>query len=454
MSVPENTITVTDVNSEDPDSPSFTYSLVGGADQAKFTIGAATGFLDFITAPDYENPTDVGANNVYEVTVQVSDGLFTDTQTISVTVTDVAEGGNVAPVITSNGGGATAAVNAAENQTAVTDVDATDANAGDTLTYSISGGADAAKFAINSSTGVLTFLSAPDYENPTDVGTNNVYEVTVQVSDGSLTDTQAISVTVTDVADTTNPVLTFTSPSGLGTYTSAQSFTASWSADIDLDAGQFAVWARSAAGSWYIGQLAPTGAGDDALTYSASLSLSGVPAGYYQVIVGYRPTVGSGAFVSYATSYGFVFSVDAAVTPTVTITQPTGQTSYTSAQSFTASWTASPSVTTGQFAVWVRSPGNTWYWKSPSGSSHRGRELLHHRQSKRGGPGSRLPGDRGLRAHRQHQPVDKLGDQPGGVLGGRHCSYRHHHPTLRHRELHLGAVRPCQLDHQPESHRG
>ncbi len=85
------------------------------------------------------------------------------------------------------------------------------------------------------------------------------------------------------------------------------------------------MWARSAAGSWYIGQLAPTGAGDDLLTYSTSLSLSGVPAGYYQVIVGYRPTVGSGAFVSYATSYGFVFSVDAAVTPTVTITQPTGQ---------------------------------------------------------------------------------------------------------------------------------
>ncbi len=140
VSVPENTTTVTDVNSEDADSPSFTYSLVGGADQAKFTIGASTGFLDFITAPDYENPTDVGANNVYDVIVQVSDGSLTDTQTISVTVTDVAEGGNVAPVITSNGGGATASVNAPENQTAVTDVNATDANAGDTLTYSLSAG--------------------------------------------------------------------------------------------------------------------------------------------------------------------------------------------------------------------------------------------------------------------------------------------------------------------------
>ncbi len=366
VSVPENTITVTDVNSEDADSPSFTYSLVGGADQAKFTIGASTGFLDFITAPDYENPTDVGANNVYDVIVQVSDGSLTDTQTISVTVTDVAEGGNVAPVITSNGGGATASVNAPENQTAVTDVNATDANAGDTLTYSLSGGADQAKFAIVPATGVLTFLSAPDYETPTDVGANNVYDVIVQVSDGSLTDTQAISVTVTDVADgTPTPVLTFTSPTGLGSYTSAQSFTASWSADIDLDVGQFGIWARSAGGSWYVGQLAPTGAGDDLLTYSATVDLTGVPAGYYQVIVGYRPTVGSGTFVSWATSYGFVFEVGDVVTPVVDITQPTGQASYTSAQSFTATWTASPSLTTGQFAVWVRSPGNTWYWKAP-----------------------------------------------------------------------------------------
>ena len=91
-------------------------------------------------------------------------------------------------------------MNVAENSTAVTTVTASDADLpGDTLTYSISGGADAAKFTINSSTGELTFASAPDFETPTDANSDNVYEVTVQVSDGSLTDSQAISVTVTDV---------------------------------------------------------------------------------------------------------------------------------------------------------------------------------------------------------------------------------------------------------------
>ena len=117
--------------------------------------------------------------------------------------------GNQAPVITGNGGGATAAISVAENTTAVTTVTATDADAGQTQTFSISGGADSARFSINSSTGVLTFASAPNYEVPTDGGADNVYEVTVRVADNGspvLDDTQALSVTVTDVNDA--PVIT------------------------------------------------------------------------------------------------------------------------------------------------------------------------------------------------------------------------------------------------------
>ncbi|MCB0125509.1 MAG: VWA domain-containing protein, partial [Caldilineaceae bacterium] len=101
---------------------------------------------------------------------------------------------NSAPAITS-----AATANAAENQTAVTTVTATDGD-GDTLSYSISGGADAALFSINSSTGVLTFVAAPDFENPTDAGGDNVYDAQVTVSDGnSGSDVQDIAVTVTDV---------------------------------------------------------------------------------------------------------------------------------------------------------------------------------------------------------------------------------------------------------------
>lgn len=104
------------------------------------------------------------------------------------------------PAIISNGGGATASVSTPENTTAVTTVTATDPDSG-TLTYSIGGGPDAALFGIDGSNRALAFLAAPDFENPTDSGTNNVYDVTVQVSDGLLASTQAIAVTVTPVND-------------------------------------------------------------------------------------------------------------------------------------------------------------------------------------------------------------------------------------------------------------
>ncbi|MCF7787314.1 MAG: IPT/TIG domain-containing protein [Prosthecobacter sp.] len=111
--------------------------------------------------------------------------------------------GNTAPVITSNGGGGTAGINVAENTTAVTTVTATDSEvpATQSLTFTKSG-ADAALFTLNSSSGALSFTTAPNFEAPADAGANNVYDVTVTVTDdgtGLLTDTQALSVTVTDV---------------------------------------------------------------------------------------------------------------------------------------------------------------------------------------------------------------------------------------------------------------
>jgi hypothetical protein len=106
------------------------------------------------------------------------------------------------PIITSDGGGDTASLSIPENSTAVTTVTAMDPNAADTLTYSISGGADGDKFAIDESSGALAFVIAPDYENPTDTGINNGYEVIVRVSDGLLVDSQLIDVAVTNINET------------------------------------------------------------------------------------------------------------------------------------------------------------------------------------------------------------------------------------------------------------
>ena len=172
-----------------------TYAIAGGADAALFQIDAATGSLSFVTAPNFEAPTDTGADNVYDVTVSAHAGWTTDTQALAITVTNVNEGNT----IDSNGGGATASVSVDENTSAVTTVHATDIDAGTTLAYSITGGADAALFQIDASTGDLTFVSAPNFEAPADAGADNVYDVTVKASDGALTSSQDIAVTVGNV---------------------------------------------------------------------------------------------------------------------------------------------------------------------------------------------------------------------------------------------------------------
>ena len=114
---------------------------------------------------------------------------------------------SAAPVITSNGGGATAAISYAENGiAAVTTVTATDPDVGQTLSYAIGGGADAGLFNINATTGALTFITSPDFETPRDAGLNNIYDVIVKVTDSGATpasDTQALAVTVSNVNGTT-----------------------------------------------------------------------------------------------------------------------------------------------------------------------------------------------------------------------------------------------------------
>ncbi len=197
-SVAEGVMAVITVTATDPDAGStLTFSIVGGADQGLFTINATTGALAFVSGRDFETPADAGGNNVYDVTVQVSDGALVDTQAIAVTVTNT----NEPPAITSGGGGTNATASVAENTTAITTVTATDPDAGASLTFSLAGGADAGLFTINSSTGALSFISAPNFEAPADSGGNNVYDVIVQVSDGANTDTQVLAVTVTDVAE-------------------------------------------------------------------------------------------------------------------------------------------------------------------------------------------------------------------------------------------------------------
>ncbi|MBE7419638.1 MAG: hypothetical protein HS128_18185, partial [Ideonella sp.] len=200
---PSGTLVGITASASDADATNNTvsYSLSDDAG-GRFAIDAATGIVTVAdgTLLDYETASS------HDIIVRAasSDGS-SSTQAFTVAVGDVAEGGNQTPVITSNGGGASAAVAVAENGKAITTVTATDADLpAQTLSYSIVGGADAGSMAIDADTGALRFVGAPDYETPTDADGDNVYEVVVGVADGNGgSDTQAIAVSVTDVAGVT-----------------------------------------------------------------------------------------------------------------------------------------------------------------------------------------------------------------------------------------------------------
>jgi autotransporter-associated beta strand protein len=247
-----------DLNASDEDSPSqaFVFSIIGGADEARFAIVAATGVLSFVApAGDFEVPTDADNDNVYEVNVQVSDGLGgLNTRLFSLTVTPVDDN---QPVITSAN-----SVVTPENFATAHDVNATDADVpAQALTYAITGGSDATKFQIDTNTGVMSFVTLPDFEAPDDFNHDGVYNVVVEVSDGSgPTTSQSISISLSGVNDN-SPVFTSAATATVAENTSVAldvngtdgdlpSQSLSYSINGGNDAGRFTIHSGTGVLSW------------------------------------------------------------------------------------------------------------------------------------------------------------------------------------------------------------
>ncbi len=192
FTVNEGSTTILDLgnNDSDPDD---------GLDLTSITIlsGPANGTIDSINADGTVTYTHNGTETLtdsFTYTIDDLTGLTSNTVTVNLTITAQ----NDDPIITSDGGGTSASVRILTGNTSVTGVTATDAE-GAPLTYSITGGVDAALFSIDPATGTLTFITAPNIQTPADVGSDNVYDVIVQASDGTATDTQEIAVTITDL---------------------------------------------------------------------------------------------------------------------------------------------------------------------------------------------------------------------------------------------------------------
>ncbi|CAA6805048.1 MAG: Cadherin [uncultured Thiotrichaceae bacterium] len=212
---PENSAAVVvNMDARDADGETeangLTWSISGGEDAGEFTLDA-TGQLRFVTPPNFESPQDTGANNSYQVQVEICDShTVCDTQNLTITVTDLNE--NQAPAIINNNSAATATLVVSEGSTAVVaNMDAQDADGeteGNGLSWSISGGEDAGKFTLDTN-GQLRFVNAPDFENPQDIGADNNYQVIVRICDSqAMCDVQALTITVTDLNENQAPTIT------------------------------------------------------------------------------------------------------------------------------------------------------------------------------------------------------------------------------------------------------
>ena len=224
------TITVTDVTTEAPSKPAAPSVTAANATPTQLSVTwsapANTGpaITDYdvqyrTTGPPAGSWEDAGFNGTgtsttltgltagtaYQVQVRATNdegtGLWSNSR-------DATTAANAPPAFDV----ATTAFNVAENSTTVTTASATDADTvvTDVVSYAISGGADSAKFSINASSGAVTFTSAPDFENPTDVlstapanaAGNNEYIVIVTASSGA--NARALSVNKTLTVTVTN----------------------------------------------------------------------------------------------------------------------------------------------------------------------------------------------------------------------------------------------------------
>lgn len=172
-----------------------TWSLAGGADQARFEISGSTLRWAGNGTKDFEAPDDADQNNVYLVTVRATDAAGnTADRAVTITVTNVSDTDTTAPTIATPAGHSVAE-NAAFSLALMAD---------EAVTWTKVGGADQALFTLS---GATLSMPARDFEAPADADGNNVYQVTIRATDaaGNTAD-RTIQVTVTDVDDTAPPV--------------------------------------------------------------------------------------------------------------------------------------------------------------------------------------------------------------------------------------------------------
>ena len=216
----ENETSVSTLVGSDADGDALTYSIIGGADQSLFSINSATGVLTFKASPDYEDPTDSNANNLYDIEVSVSDGTNTNAQALIISVLDLNEKlGLTNKVINENEAGAT-----------VGDLSILDTDFGnENITYILSGD-DAQYFGLDGSTIKLNNDVSANYENKT----KYTLTITATNADGE-TITEKVVVKIANVNEEVNLVTAINNQSNDEDASLSFTFSSTTFSDIDGD---------------------------------------------------------------------------------------------------------------------------------------------------------------------------------------------------------------------------
>ena len=202
------------IEADDIDGDILTYSLVGTADDnEKFHIDPATGRLMVKEDLDFEHPTDTGGtggDNAYVVTIRATDSSGDDgvDATVMIIVTDVNEPPTVNGEGMANDHAEDADVALMTGDTPGAWMATANDPEGGNIAWTLSGAdKDLFKFTgsgnDSGSMRGLLFKAKPDFEDPGDANTDNIYEVTVVATDGSGNSAeQSVTVKVTDLDET------------------------------------------------------------------------------------------------------------------------------------------------------------------------------------------------------------------------------------------------------------